>query len=438
MEKKDIGRRDFIKSVGAIGSSSLLLTAFPWMQSLATGTQKEIKGEKARIAIIGTGSRGKYHINNLLRVPNAEIVALCDNYKPHLDEAAALCPNAKTYSDYHEVLASSEIQGILIATPLFEHARITIDGLNAGKHVFCEKSMARTLNECKAMYDAYKQTGKVLYIGQQRLFDPKYIKALEMVHNGTIGEVVGIRNFWYRNNDWRRPVPEPSLERKINWRLYRDYSCGLMTELATHQLQIGTWALKALPDYVMGSGDIVFWKDGREVYDNVSVIYHYPNGIKMTFDSIISNKRYGMDEQILGHTGTLELAQGKYFPEEPKPAPGIQQLINQIEHKVFDNVSFAGPSWVPETASDTRGEFIVDKVQTHDGSNTTGAVGDGSEELVASFCSSVITGKPIPVLVEEAYYSSVLALLGLQAMDERRIVEFPEEYKIPYLNHAKL
>jgi predicted dehydrogenase len=287
------------------------------------------------------------------------------------------------------------------------------------------------------MYDTYKATGKVLYIGQQRLFDLKYIKALEMVHNGSIGEVVGIRNFWFRNNDWRRPLPDPSLERQINWRLYKEYSGGLMTELATHQLQIGTWALKAIPDYIMGSGDISYWKDGREVYDNVNVIYHYPNGVKMTFESIISNKKYGMDEQILGHKGTLELALGKYYTEEPKPAPGIQQLINQIEHKVFDTIPIAGPSWVPETASEDKGEYVVDNVKTHDGSNTTGAVGDGSVELVSSFCDSVITGTPISALVEEAYYSSVLALLGLQAMEERRIIPFPEEYKIPYLNHIR-
>ena len=436
METTEIGRRDFLKTVGALGSSGLLLTAFPWLQSFAADNQKALKGEKAKLAIIGTGSRGMYHINNLLNTRQAEIVALCDIYKPHLDQAAALCPKAKKYSDYREVLASPDVQGIIIACPLHEHAPIAIAGMKAGKHVFSEKSMARTLDQCKEMYDVYKQTGQVLYIGQQRLFDKKYIKALEMVHNGTIGEVVGLRNFWFRNNDWRRPVPEPSLERQINWRLYNEYSGGLMTELATHQLQIGTWALKSIPDYIMGSGDISFWKDGREVYDNVNVIYHYPNGVKMTFESIISNKKYGMDEQILGHKGTLELAKGKYFFEEVKPAPGIQQLINQIEHKVFDQVSFAGPSWVPETASEDNGEFIVDKVKTHDGSNTTGAAGDGSEELVASFCDSVITGKPIPVLVEEAYYSSVLALLGLKAMEERSIIEFPEEYKIPYLNHA--
>lgn len=438
MEITDFSRRDFLKSVAVMGGGSLFFSAFPWMQTLSQESQKETVGEKARLAIIGTGSRGMFHINHLLRVAQAEIVALCDMYQPHLDQAKVLCPKAKAFTNYQDVLALPEVDGILIACPLHEHAPITIAGLKAGKHVFCEKSMARTLDQCKAMYDTYKQSGKVLYIGQQRLFDPKYIKALEMVHDGTIGEVVGLRNFWYRNNDWRRPVPDPSLERQINWRLYKEYSGGLMTELATHQLQMGTWALKSIPDYISGFGDIIFWKDGREVYDSVSVMYHYPSGLRMTFESIISNKFYGMDEQILGHKGTLELAKGKYFREEPKPAPGIQQLINQIEHKIFDNVSFAGPSWVPETASENKGEFIIDKVQTHNGSNTTGAAGDGSEEIVAAFCHSVITGKPIPNLVEEAYYSSVLALLGIQAMEERRIIAFPDEYKIPYLNHKSV
>ncbi|MDD4921856.1 MAG: Gfo/Idh/MocA family oxidoreductase [Bacteroidales bacterium] len=436
MKTTEIDRRDFIKSIGAIGGGGLLLSSFPWFQSFASETQKEIKGEKAKIAIIGTGSRGIYHINNLLKIPHADIVAICDIYQPHLDEAAALCPKARKYTDYREVLASPEVQGILIACPLHEHAPITIAGLKAGKHVFCEKSMARTLDQCKEMYDTYKKTGKVLYIGLQRFYDPKYIKAMEMVDKGTIGEIVGLRNFWFRNNDWRRPVPHPSLERQINWRLYKEYSGGLMTELASHQLALGSWVLKSLPDYMMGCGDITFWKDGRDVFDNVNVIYHYPNGVRMTFESIISNKFYGMDEEILGHKGTMELAKGKYYFEEVQPAPGIQQLVNQIEHKVFDVVPVAGPSWVPETASDNTGEYIMSKVKVNDGASTTGAVDDGSEELIASFCHSVITGKPVPVLVEEAYYASILALLGLQAMEERRIIYFPEKYKIPYLNHA--
>lgn len=433
MDTQNLSRRNFLKNMGAIGGSGLLLSSLPQLHLLAQEREKQVKGQKARLAIIGTGSRGMYHINHLLQIPHAEVVALCDIYQPHLDNAAKVFPKAKQYKDYNQAIADPNVDGILIATPLHMHAPISIAGLKAGKHVFCEKSMARTVEQCKEMYDVYKESGKVLYIGIQRLFDPKYLKAIELIKNGTIGQIVGLRNFWYRNNDWRRPVPEPSLERQINWRLYKEYSGGLMTELAAHQLQMGTWVNHSLPDYITGFGDILFWKDGREVYDSVSVIYHYPNGLRMTFESIISNKHYGMDEQVLGHEGTLELAQGLLYMENPKPAPGIQQLINQIEHKVFDNISFAGPSWVPETASSVKGEPIMDHIQTHDGSNTTGAtVDDGSLGLVSAYCSSVITGEPIQNLVEEAYYSSVLALLGNKAMEERAVIEFPEEYKIPY------
>jgi hypothetical protein len=431
-----LSRRDFFKNIGMIGGGGLLLSSFPWLQSCSADDKKRVAKEKVRIGFIGTGSRGQYHLNNMKEIPNADIVALCDNYEPNLKAASAIFPKAKTFDDYRRVLEMPEVQAVMIAVPLYEHARLTIDALQAGKHVFCEKSMATTPQGCLDMYNAFKQSGKVMFIGQQRLYDPKYIRAMEMIHSGVIGEIGAVRAYWFRNNDWRRPVPSPDLERKINWRLYKEYSGGLMTELATHQLQVGNWALKMIPETVMGAGDIVYWKDGREVYDNVSLIYRYPNGVKMNYESVISNKFYGLEEELLGSKGTMEPEKGKYYFEEVKPAPGIQQLINQIEHKVFDNVSFAGPSWVPETASVNKGEMIMDHVTTHSGESSVGAVGDGSMELVTAFCEAAITGKPAPNLVEEAYYSSVLALLGLQAMEEERVIHFPDEYKIPYLNFA--
>ena len=125
-----------------------------------------------------------------------------------------------------------DIDGVIISTPLNWHAPIVLDALAAGKHVFCEKAMARTLDECKAIYDTYNQSDKVLYFCMQRMYDEKYIKGMQMVHSGLIGDVVGLRCHWFRNADWRRPVPSPELERKINWRLYKESSGGLMTELS--------------------------------------------------------------------------------------------------------------------------------------------------------------------------------------------------------------
>ena len=156
----------------------------------------------------------------------------------------------------------------------------------------------------------------------------------------------------------------------------------------------------------------------------------------MTYESMIANKFFGLEEEIMGHKGTMELEKGKYYFEAGMPAPGIMQLINQVEHKVFDNVSFAGPSWVPETASVNKGYSILDNVTVVSGASSVGAAGDGSLELMTAFCEAAITGKPATHLVEEAYYSSVLSLLGKQAIEEERVITFPDEFKIPYLNFA--
>ena len=423
-----IDRRDFFKLLGSSG----LIAMFPWLQSCTKEVSDMVGSAKVRIGIIGTGSRGMYHLNNILNIPipQAEVVALCDDYQPHLQQAADLFPKANLYDDYHHLLDDRNVQAVIITTPLNEHERMSIDAFSAGKHVFCEKSMALTLEGCRRIYDAYKYAGKVLYIGQQRMFDPKYIQAMDQIHNGLIGTVTAMRAYWYRNNNWRRPVPSPELERRINWRLYRHSSAGLVTELAAHQLQIGDWALGLRPESVMGCGDIAYWKDGREVYDNISLIYRYPNGVKMSYESNISNKFLGLEELIMGDKGTMELEKGKYYFEEAKPAPGILQLINQIEHKIFDNVSFAGPSWVPETASINKGYYIIENVKTTSGASSVGADNDGSVELLTAFCNSAITGKPNEHLATEAYYSSIYALLGLQAMEENRIIHFPAELAI--------
>ena len=79
----------------------------------------------------------------------------------------------------------------------------------------------------------------------------------------------------------------------------------------------------------MGHGAITYWKDGREVYDNVSCLYVFDDGVKMTFDSVISNQFYGLEEQIMGNLGTVEPEKGKYYFESIPPAPGFLQMINE-------------------------------------------------------------------------------------------------------------
>lgn len=431
----DLGLRKFIKELGFItGGTSLLATA-PWLSSCTPEKLEEIKSEKkARVAVIGTGSRGQYHIHNLKNIPHAELVALCDIYQPNLETALALCPGAKTYTDYRRLLEDKDIDGVIITTPLHLHAPITLDALSAGKHVFCEKAMARTIEECRAVYDAYTQTDKVLYFCMQRMYDEKYIKAMQLIGAGLIGDIVGMRCHWFRNADWRRPVPSPELERHINWRLYKEYSGGLMTELGTHQIEVCNWATHMIPTTICGQGGIVHWKDGREVYDSVNVSYRYSDGRIITYESLISNKFNGMEEQILGSKGTIDLAKGVYYLEEDNMISGMRQLLDQVKTGVFAAIPTAGPSWKPELKSAYVPHPVVEGgFSVVGGESMIGAAQDGSDAILSAFCQSCITGEKAKDVVEEAYYSTVLCLLGNTAMEENRVITFPEEYKIPYM-----
>jgi len=431
----DAGLRQFIKDLGYVAGGAALLGTVPWLQSFTPDKLDEIKKEKARIGLIGVGSRGQYHIHNLLEMPHAKIVALCDNYEPNLKAALELCPDAKTYTDYKKLIEAKDIDGVIVATPLNWHAVITLDSLSAGKHVFCEKAMALTMEECKAVYEAYKQSDRVLYFCMQRMFDEKYIKGIRMIRSGLLGDVVGARCHWFRNNDWRRPVPSPNLEKHINWRLYRESSCGLMTELACHQLEVCNWATALTPKSVVGIGDIVHWKDGREVYDSVSLAYHYGNGVKITYESLIANKFNGMEEQILGSKGTLNLATGMYYLEdEAEGNSAIEELLAQIGDKVFSAVPAAGASWRPETKKVYKAHPVIKgKFNVNDGMSMIGAEKDGSDEMLSSFCQACITGEKGRDIVEEAYSATTLCLLGDRAMREQRCVEYPEEFKIPFM-----
>ena len=420
----DLSLRRFIKELGCIAGGTALLATTPWLKSCTPEKLSEAaRNGMARIGMIGTGSRGQYHIHNLLQIPCARIVALCDTYPVNLDAASALVPDAKRYTDYHRLL---EDPG--------SHARITLDSLSAGKHTFCEKAMALTMDECKAVYQAYQASDRALYYCMQRMYDPKYVKAFQMIRSGLIGDVVGMRCHWFRNADWRRPVPSPELERQINWRLYREHSAGLMTELASHQLEVCTIVTGKIPTRVAGFGDIVFWKDGREVYDSVSLTYRFEDGRNITYESLISNKFNGMEEQILGHRGTVDLSKGIYYFEEDDTTFGVRRLLEQLRDGVFAAVPTAGPSWRPELRETHVPHAVLEKsTGLVSGESMIGAANDGSMDIVEAFCQSCITGERAENVVEEAYCATLLCLLGNQAMDERRVVTLPEAYRIPYM-----
>ena len=198
--------------------------------------------------------------------------------------------------------------------------------------------------------------------------------------------------------------------------MYHEYSLGLMTELASHHLQVTNWVLKDKPDYVMGSGGINYWNDGREVFDNVNLVYHYPSGTHVIYDSMISNKKYGMEIQAMGPRGTIEMETGNIYSEQPPPAAGIIQLINNLEHKVFDAIPIGGASWVPEDPSEDKGTYLLDKLLKT----------DGTDVQMASFVADVRNNRIDPWLTQQGFYASIATIMGFEAMMNHRIETWPQ------------
>ena len=412
-------RRIFLQKTALITGGLFLGSHFPDIKTLAAD-QHDLSAS-IRLGLIGSGSRGQHLLSYINLIPGVDVVAVCDNYKPNLRQGVQMAGNtAEAFADYRALLEKADIDGVIIATPLYLHSVMSVDALRAGKHVFCEKAMAKSPAECLAMYQAQRETGKILLIGHQRMFNPRYLKAFEMINNGQLGNITQIRAYWHRNNDWRREVPSPELERMINWRLYWDYSEGLMTELGSHQIQVANFIKKDFPRKVSGTGSINHWHDGREVFDNVNLVYEYPDGSSLVYDSMISNAHYGLEEQIMGPKGTMELETGKMYSENPPPAPGIMQLLNNIEHKIFDPLPLGGKSWVPETASLNKGEYIYE-VDLED---------DGTALEMEGFATMIRENRHSDVLLREAYYASVVSVLGNEAIKKASVIDFPEDYII--------
>ena len=148
--------------------------------------------DKVRIGIIGCGGiANNKHLPALKRIKEVEVVAFCDIIVEKAEEAAKKfgTPDAKVYEDYKELLKDETIDAVNVLTPNRSHSFISIDAMRAGKHVMCEKPMAKTYAEAKEMVQAAKETGKILTIGYQNRYRPdsQYLK--RACENGELGEI---------------------------------------------------------------------------------------------------------------------------------------------------------------------------------------------------------------------------------------------------------
>ncbi|MCL2404156.1 MAG: Gfo/Idh/MocA family oxidoreductase [Defluviitaleaceae bacterium] len=204
--------------------------------------------KKLRAGIIGCGGiANNKHMPNLTKTGKAEMVAFCDIIEERAQKAAKEygTPDAKYYTDYKKLLAENKLDMVYVLTPNKSHSYITIDALEAGNHVMCEKPMAKTAKEARAMVEASKRTGKLLTIGYQtRFFAPsQYIK--HTIERGDLGEIYFAKAHALR----RRAVP--------TWGVFlneEEQGGGPLIDIGTHALDLTLWYMDNYkPKSVMGN-----------------------------------------------------------------------------------------------------------------------------------------------------------------------------------------
>lgn len=414
-EQKVSGRRNFLK---AVAGAPALLT----LGGLAM-TRGPVRGGPVKIALIGTGDMGRGLLSRYQK-EYCDLKALCDVNPGRRAKVVETMvkngwPKPNEYDDWQEMLQKEDLEAVHIATPLWTHAEMTVAALNAGKHVLCEKMMAKTAAECQQMVDAAKANNRVLEIGYQRYYNPIYQAAYEnIIKQGVLGDVYHARLVWHRNASWRKKEDAPSAnydpsrwgypdwEHLINWRMYKKYSEGLLCELGSHQITAASWFLDAAPEAVYTTAGTYQYKDGREVADHVYSLYNYPGGRTVSFSSIQSNAFEDSYEMYMGTKGTLIMTHEveAYLFNEGGPRSNTRVEVSERS---------AGP--------------IVDSSASQPVDTTARTVGQGGDadkgasyrNEIAEFCAAIRTGSPVRCGPEKAMKSAVAVLVGNSSAEQQ-------------------
>jgi predicted dehydrogenase len=311
------------------------------------------RADELHVGVIGPGSRGQELIRQLLHVPGVRIAAVCDIYEPRFAQVNQLVGSDVPHTmDYRELLGRKDLDAIYIATPLAHHAEHVLAALKTGRPVYGEKAMGFTPEQCADIYKAAGLPGALFQIGHQYRYAPWVRAAVEEIKQGKIGEPTHVYAYWHRNNNWRRPVPSPDLgaklEHLINWRLYRETSGGLVTELGSHHIDIANWIFDAIPQRATGMTSIVRYHDGRTVGDNVQAVFSYPGGRRLMFSSITDNAKMGNELWVYGTEGsvaiTIEDATVYY---EPKTHTPVVTGAEVAKHGIVTGASYATKGEMP-------------------------------------------------------------------------------------------
>jgi predicted dehydrogenase len=362
----DVSRRDFL-STSAAGVA--------WLASAKLASAAVLgANDRIRMAVIGCGGMGSGHLAGLVKrkeQDNIDVVAVSDVYQRRLTRAKGIS-NAEGYLDYRKILDRPEVDAVLIATPDHWHAKIAIDAMDAGKHVYVEKPMTHTVEQALAVRDAVKRYNRVLQVGPQATGNDAFWQAREAIEQGRLGKVTWAHGTYNRNarvclfNEHQKIDPTAGPDRTgedfIDWpmwlgakwglapeiawnpehffrfRKYWPYNGGVATDLLYHKLAPLLLAIRGprgeYPSRVNASGGLYIEKDGRDIPDTFLMTVDYPSEFSIFLASTLTNDSQ-LPDRIYGKYGTLDFDGGPVLRKNGDFEPEFrQQNGDQVEARL--------------------------------------------------------------------------------------------------------
>lgn len=298
-------RRKFIQQ---LGTASLMapLSSFGGMNEeqiekrVIPYERKVTANDKINVAIIGFGIMGSRNAKTILQIPGVQLIAVCDLYQGRLDRAKELYGQQLVATKvYEELLDRNDINAVVICTSDQWHDKISIDAMKKGKAVYCEKPVVHQLNQGWEVIKVQQQTKAIMQVGSQRVSSIAYAKAKELYKAGEIGQLNCIEASFDRHTAlgaWQYTMPLDANENTIYWkkylktnpntpfdakrffwwRNYKEYGTGVAGDLFVHLLSgIHFLTDSKGPSRIFASGDLSYWKDGRNVPDVMTGVMEY-------------------------------------------------------------------------------------------------------------------------------------------------------------------
>lgn len=340
-------RRDVLRSAGTAAAFSIV-------------APESIRGSQANskitVGLIGSGNRGTRDASYVQADPRAEITALCDLFDDKLEVAKQKIPvrSPKTYKDFEKLLAS-DVDAVIIATPVFEHPRMLEAVVEAGKHVYCEKPAGVDAEGCFRVIRAGRKAGSKINIsfGFQQRYGPVYLEGFKRIQEGQIGKLTVVRAAWISGG-----ISEPKQigntweDRIRNWYSFPDLCGDIIVEQDCHNFDVLHWFLGAVPVSAVGYGGRIA-RHWRETLDHLTVSFEWPGGMHVNFEanqiSPAPFRRVG--EEFTGEKGTITISRqemvhmkGRRDTERIESTrditiDGIEAFLERVRTGDYENVA---------------------------------------------------------------------------------------------------